>query len=432
MQILNWDQQTIKKIDRLSGYQVDKDLTRKVGKIVQDVKTQGDQALLRYTRQFDGIHLPLKRIKVTEGDINRAYEKIKFEFVPLLKQVKENVTAYYESELRESFSIEGKDGIHLGKQYRPIERVGIYIPGGTAPLVSTVYMTVIPAKVAGVKEIAIITPPHRDTGDIDPHILVVADLLNVKEIYRGGGAQAVAALAFGTKTIKKVDKIVGPGNQYVTEAKRQVFGFVDIDMVAGPSEVAILADQNAHPNYITCDLLAQAEHFGGISYLVTNSKKLAETIKNRVDTGFVILVKNMTEGCDVVNEIAPEHLEIITDDPEKLLPHINHAGAIFLGPYSPAVIGDYVAGPSHVLPTGGTARYYSPLSAASFIKSSQVIRYSKEALSKVRESVRKLTEIEGLVLHRIALESRFIEPITKENQERTDHAKAGESHPENK
>ncbi|MBI4395417.1 MAG: histidinol dehydrogenase [Candidatus Omnitrophica bacterium] len=406
--IIAWDKQAPKKIGRFYGYEVDKDLFKKVNRILQEVKTRGDQAIIRYTRNFDGIELPLKRLAVSEGDINRAYEKIHFEFVPLLKQIRDNVKTYYESELKESFSIKGKDGIYLGKQYRPIERVGVYIPGGTAPLVSTVYMTVIPAKVAGVKEISIATPPNHETGEIDPHILVVANLLGVKKIYRMGGAQAIAAFAFGTRTIQKVDKIVGPGNQYVTEAKRQVYGFVDIDMVAGPSEVAILADAEANSNYVTCDLLAQAEHFGGTSYLVTNSKKLAELIRKRVENCTVIVVKNLKEGCEAVNEIAPEHLEIMTQKPESLLKYITHAGAVFLGSYSPAVIGDYIAGPSHVLPTSGTARYFSPLSSASFVKGMQVISYTKDALSKVREAIRKLTEMEGLILHRISIESRFI------------------------
>ena len=421
MQIIHWDKQTLKRLNRTFGYEVDKDLFKKVNRILQEVKGRGDSALIRYTRDFDGINMPLKRLSVTQGDINRAYEKIRFDFVPLLKQIRDNVTTYYRAELKESFTIKGKDGISLGKQYRPLDRVGIYIPGGTAPLVSTVYMTVIPAAVAGVKEIIIATPPNHETGDIDPHILVVADLLGVKKIFRAGGAQAIAAFAFGTKTIPKVDKIVGPGNQYVTEAKRQVYGFVDVDMVAGPSEVAILCDAEADPNYVTCDLLAQAEHFGGTSYLITNSKKLAELIRRRVDSCMIILVKNLQEGCEAVNEIAPEHLEIITEDPEKWLKHVVHAGAIFLGPYSPAVIGDYIAGPSHVLPTSGTARYYSPLSAASFIKSSQVTSYTKEALSKVREPVRKLTEMEGLILHRISLEARFIDSTikTSEGKEKT-------------
>lgn len=409
MQVLLWDKQTQKKISRDFSHVFDKEVFRKVNRILTEVRERGDVALRRFTREFDGIDIPLKKLRVSEGDINRAFEKIEVQFVPILKKISDNVKEYYEKELKPSFEIRGQNGVYLSKRYEPIERVGIYIPGGTAPLVSTVYMSVIPAKVAGVKEIVLITPPNRDTGEIDPHILTVANLLGVNEIYRAGGAQAIAALAFGTRTIPKVHKIVGPGNQYVTEAKRQVYGFVDIDMVAGPSEVAILADSTANSDYVTCDLLAQAEHAGGTAYLVTHSKKLIESLRKRVDTGYIIQVKNLVEGCEVVNEIAPEHLEILTEDPHKVVKSIRHAGAIFLGPYSPAVVGDYIAGPSHVLPTGGTARYFSPLSASTFIKSSQIIEYSKEALLNDRLHVQKLTEMEGLVLHRISLEARFVE-----------------------
>ncbi len=407
MQVLNWDKQTQKRFQRDFNSHFDKNVFKKVNRILSEVRQRGDVALRRYTRQFDGIDLPLKRIKVDQGDINRAFEKIQVKFVPLLKQITENVKEYYEKELKPSFEVKGPDGIYLAKRYQPLERVGIYVPGGTAPLVSTVYMTVIPAKIAGVKEIVIATPPNRDTGDVDPHILAVASLLGVNEIYRVGGAQAIGALAFGTRTIPKVHKIVGPGNQYVAEAKRQVYGFVDIDMVAGPSEVAIIADASADADFVTCDLLAQAEHLGGVPYLVTPSKKLAETIRKRVDEGFIILVKSLAEACEVVNEIAPEHLEIMTEEPQKVLKDIKHAGAVFMGPYSPAVVGDYIAGPSHVLPTGGTARYFSPLSASTFVKSMQIIHYTREALQKSREHVQKLTEMEGLMLHRISLEARF-------------------------
>ncbi|MBP9865824.1 MAG: histidinol dehydrogenase [Candidatus Omnitrophica bacterium] len=409
MQVLNWDKQTQKKVKRDFAFHFDKEVFKKVNRILAEVRQFGDVAVRRYTRQFDGIDLPLKRMQVAQSDINRAFETINVEFVPILRQITENVKEYYERELKQSFEIAGKDGVKLGKRYQPLERVGLYIPGGTAPLVSTVYMTVIPAKVAGVKEIVIATPPNRTTGEIDPHILAVANLLGVNEIYRMGGAQAIGAMAFGTRTIRKVDKIAGPGNAYVAEAKRQVYGFADIDMVAGPSEVAIIADSTADADYVTCDLLAQAEHAGGIPYLITNSKRLIEAIRKRVDNGFIIQVKNMAEACDVVNDIAPEHLEILTQDPEKLVDSIKHAGAIFLGPYSPAVVGDYIAGPSHVLPTGGTARYFSPLSASSFIKSTQVISYTREALMNSREHVRQLTEMEGLYLHRISLEARFVE-----------------------
>lgn len=408
MQVLNWDKQTQKKIRRDYATFFDPAVFKKVSRILSEVRQSGDTALRRYTREFDGIDLPLKRLVVTQGDINRAFEKIQVQFVPLLKQITENVREYYEKELKKSFEISGPNGVHLGKRYEPLDRVGIYIPAGTAPLVSTVYMTVIPAKVAGVKQIAIATPPRRDTGDIDPHILAVANLLGVNEIYRVGGVQAIGGLAFGTKTIPKVDKIVGPGNAYVTEAKRQVYGFVDIDMVAGPSEVAILADATANPDFVTCDLLAQTEHHGGMGYLITNSKKLVDVMRQRVDAGMIIQVKSVAEGCEVANEIAAEHLEIMTENPEKVAESIRHAGAIFLGPYSPAVIGDYIAGPSHVLPTGGTARYFSPLSASTFIKSSQIIRYTPEALESAKEHVQKLTDMEGLFLHRISLEARLI------------------------
>lgn len=409
MQIIQWQKNIARKLCRENAPIFDKHLYRKVERILNEVRMRGDAALRRFTKEFDRIELPLKNIRVSEGDINRAFEKVRFSFVPLLKQISENVKKFYEAELHTSFELKGEDGTYLAKRYQPIERVGIYIPGGTAPLVSTVYMTVIPAKVAGVKEIVIVTPPNRETGEVDPHILVVANLLGVKEIYRVGGAQAIAALAFGTRTIPKVDKIVGPGNQYVTEAKRQVYGYCDIDMVAGPSEVAIIAAENANQDYITCDLLAQAEHFGGSAHLITNSRKLADAIHLRVDHGFVFLVKNMDEACEAADEIAPEHLEILTEAPERLAKKIKHAGAIFLGLYSPAVIGDYIAGPSHVLPTGGTARFFSPLGASSFLKGTQLIGYTKEALAGVRDHVKKLTELEGLMLHRIALEARFVD-----------------------
>jgi histidinol dehydrogenase len=417
MQVLNWDKQTQKKIRRDYATFFDPAIFKKVSRILSEVRQSGDTALRRYTREFDGIDLPLKRLVVTQGDINRAFEKIQVQFVPLLKQITENVREYYEKELKKSFEIAGPNGIHLGKRYEPLDRVGIYIPAGTAPLVSTVYMTVIPAKVAGVKQIAIATPPRRDTGDIDPHILAVANLLGVNEIYRVGGVQAIGGLAFGTKTIPKVDKIVGPGNAYVTEAKRQVYGFVDIDMVAGPSEVAILADATANPDFVTCDLLAQTEHHGGMGYLITNSKKLVDVMRQRVDSGIIVQVKSVAEGCEVANEIAAEHLEIMTENPEKVAQSIRHAGAIFLGPYSPTVIGDYIAGPSHVLPTGGTARYFSPLSASTFIKSSQIIRYTPEALESAKEHVQKLTDMEGLFLHRISLEARLIKKNAEPEKE---------------
>ena len=407
MQVINWDKQAQKKIRRDYASYFDTKIFKKVSRILAEVRQSGDRALRRYTREFDAVDLSLKRIAVTQSDINRAFEKIRVQFVPLLKKITENVRGYYEKELNRSFEVPGQHGVCLGKQYSAHERVGIYIPAGTAPLVSSVYMTVIPAKVAGVKQIIICTPPRRDMGDIDPHILAVANLLGVNEIYRVGGVQAIGAMAFGTKTISKVDKIVGPGNAYVTEAKRQVYGFVDIDMVAGPSEVAIIADQTANPDFVTCDLLAQTEHNGGIGYLISTSKKLTEIMRSRIDNGIIIQVKSLAEACEVANEIAAEHLEIMTEGSLEFFKSIRHAVAILVGPYSPAVIGDYYAGPSHVLPTGGTARYFSPLSASTFIKASQTIRYTPEALEASKEHVQKLTEMEGLYLHRISLEARL-------------------------
>lgn len=416
MPVIVWDKNSARKIEALCKHSFDPVLFKKVSKIVQEVAKKGDSALQRFTKEFDGVDISAKKVRVTQGDVNRAYEKIDVKLVPVLNHVIDNVRRYYKKELRKPYSIKTKEGAILGKIYSPLERVGIYVPGGQAPLVSTIYMTAVPAQVAGVKELVMVTPPNSETGHIDPHLLVVADLLGIKEIYKAGGAQAIAALAFGTKVIKKVDKIVGPGNQYVTEAKRQVYGYVDIDMTAGPSEVAIIADNSADTNLITCDLLSQAEHVGGIAFLITDAKEIADAVKKRVEDAYIILVKNMQEAVMVSDLIAPEHLEIMTRSPRSVMQSIKHAGAIFLGPYSPAVIGDYVAGPSHVLPTGGTARYFSPLSASDFIKSSQYIHYTKDALAKARDHVRRLTEIEGLVLHRLSVEARFPNPEKKEGK----------------
>lgn len=407
MQMIKWDKSSIKKLQKETQFHLDKDLYRKVQRIIWDVKEKGDLAIKKYTRDFDGLTISPKKFRVSESEINRAYEKVSYDFVPLIKYIQNGVQEYYDKDRVKDFLVKRTDGVTIGKQYRPLDRVGVYIPGGQAPLVSTVYMTVIPALMAGVKQIVLATPPNRDSGEIDPHILVVANLLGVKEIYRMGGAQAIAALAFGTRTIGRVDKIIGPGNPYVTEAKRQVYGFVDIDMVAGPSEICIIADASANPDFITCDLLAQTEHFGGVGYLITNSAKQIERVLKRVDTGYVIKVASMDEACEACNLIAPEHVEVMTKDPEACLAKIENAGAIFLGPNSPAVLGDYVAGPSHVLPTAGTARYFSPLSSMDFMKSSQIINFSEKALGDVRSFVRSITEMERMVLHRISLEARF-------------------------
>jgi histidinol dehydrogenase len=270
-------------------------------------------------------------------------------------------------------------------------------------------MTVLPAKLAGVKRIVLISPPDK-LGHINPHILVVADLLKVDEIYRVGGAQGIAALAYGTKTIPRVDKIVGPGNIYVSEAKRQVFGLVDIDMIAGPTELVIIANRHSDPKFITADLSAQAEHAKGLAILITNSKSLAYEVKSRLDgnNGYIILTKNLEQALEITNKIAPEHLEILIKNPQRLMKGIKNAGAIFLGPYSPTAVGDYVAGPSHVLPTGGTARFFSGLSVFDFVKSSHIISYSKKALEKIKEPLEKIATIEGLSKHLDSVKERFI------------------------
>jgi len=380
----------------------------KVKKILDDVRLLGDEALLKYTRKFDKVKLNLRQLKVSEIEISGAYQNISPNFVASLKVVIDNVNRFYRKQLKKSWRIKGAEGIILGENYTPLETVGVYIPAGTAPLVSTVYMTVLPAKLAGVKKIVLISPPDK-FGYINPHILVVADLLKVDEIYRVGGAQGIAALAYGTKTIPRVDKIVGPGNVYVSEAKRQVFGRVDIDMIAGPTELVIIANRFSDPKFIVADLRAQAEHAKGLAILITNSKSLAREVKSQLDTanGYIILTKNLEQACEIANKIAPEHLEILVQNPNRLVKSIKNAGAIFLGPYSPTAVGDYVAGPSHVLPTLGTARFFSGLCVTDFIKSNHIISYSKKALEKMREPLEKIAGIEGLTKHVDSVKARF-------------------------
>ncbi|MBM3243652.1 MAG: histidinol dehydrogenase [Candidatus Omnitrophica bacterium] len=406
------------KIIRATSKQVDKICNRsnlkkrrveeKVRRIIDDVRLYGDEALLKYTRKFDRVKLFPRQLKVSAIEISGAYQNISPNFVSTLKVIIENVNRFYRKALKKSWRIKDADGALLGENYNPLERVGIYIPAGTAPLVSTVYMTVLPAKIAGVKKISLISPPDKN-GYINPHILVVANLLKVDEIYRVGGAQGIAALAFGTKTIPAVDKIIGPGNVYVSEAKRQVFGQVDIDMIAGPTELVIIANRFSNPKFIIADLSAQAEHVKGLAVLITNSKALAQEVKLKLDgaDGFIILTKNLEEAVEISNRIAPEHLEILVNSPNRLLKRVRNAGAVFLGQYSPAAVGDYVAGPSHVLPTAGTARFFSGLSVSDFLKSTHVISYSKKALEKIKEPLEKVAAIEGLDRHLDSVRVRF-------------------------
>ena len=390
------------------GFSRNKRIEERVRKIIEDVRVGGDEALLRYTRKFDKVKLSLRQLKVSQIEISGAYQNISPNFVSSLKTVIENVNKFYRKSMRKSWRIKDAEGAVLGENYIPLDKVGVYIPAGTAPLVSTVYMTVLPANIAQVKRIVMVSPPDKN-GQINPHILVVADLLKVDEIYRAGGAQGIAALAFGTKTIPRVDKIVGPGNIYVSEAKRQVFGQVDIDMIAGPTELVILAGRSSDPRFVTADLRAQAEHSKGLAILITNSKSLAREVRSQSEDvdGYIILTKNLKQAVEIVNQIAPEHLEILVKNPQRLLKAIKNAGAIFLGPYSPAAVGDYVAGPSHVLPTHGTARFFSGLSVYDFLKNSHIISYSKKALEKAREPLEKIASIEGLSKHLDSVKVRF-------------------------
>jgi histidinol dehydrogenase len=380
----------------------------KVRKILNDVKINGDAAVVRYTKKFDGAQLEAKDIKVAESEISSSYQNITSDFIADLKQIVNNVTLFYKKQevKLKPCRVKNDEGILLTENILPIDSVGIYIPAGTAPLVSTVYMTVIPAKVAGVKRVVICTPPDK-SGNINPYILAVANLLKVNEIYKVGGAQAIAAMAFGTKHIPKVDKIIGPGNMFVTEAKRQLFGYVGIDMLAGPSELVVIANRSSNPEYVIADLEAQMEHLGGLSILVTNSKQLLKIVRERVAGGYGIYVKNMDEAVDVANRIAPEHLQILTNNPRSIAAKIRNAGAIFLGPYSPTALGDYGAGPSHVLPTLGTARFFSGICTSDFTKKSHVVSYSKKALEKIRLPIEKVALIEGLKKHSDSIHIRF-------------------------
>ena len=381
----------------------------KVRRILSDVKNYGDEAVLSYTRKFDKVKLTAKELKVTESEINEAYQNINPDFIVSLKIAIENVTRFYSNHARQPkrfCKTINEDGVILGTKTSPLDSVGIYIPSGTVPLPSTVYMTVLPARAAGVKNIVLVTPPNKFKS-VDPHILVVANLLKVSAVYKVGGAQSIGALAFGTKTLPRVDKIIGPGNAYVAEAKRQVFGYCDIDMIAGPSEVVILADDHTDPDFVAADLLAQSEHHMGTAILVTTSKRLARTIKKVPARGFVVVVKNLKQAVEVVNQIAPEHLQIMVRNHRRILKEVKNAGAIFIGAYTPTAVGDYIAGPSHVLPTNGTARFFSGISTSDFLKSSHVISYSKKALEKFRAPIEHIGNLEGLVKHVESIRVRF-------------------------
>ncbi len=398
------------------GEAATEEVAKAVKAVVERVRKEGDPAVLEYIEKFDRVSLTLKDICVSPDEIRDAYSRVEPTKVDALRLAARNIKAFHEKQKLSSWVSQEADGVILGQLARPIRSVGVYVPGGKACYPSSVLMNVIPAKVAGVEQLVMCSPVPG--GSLNPYILVAADIAGVAEIYKIGGAQAVAAMAYGTATVPKVDKIVGPGNIYVATAKRYVFGQVDIDMIAGPSEVLVIADDTAQPSFVAADLLSQAEHDELASaILVTPSRTLAEKVDAEIERqlanlvrkeiarkaidrfGAVVLVKDLREAAEVSNSIAPEHLELSVEKPFELLAQIRNAGAIFLGHFTPESVGDYVAGPNHVLPTGGTARFFSPLSTDSFMKKSSLIFYTKEGLDKVGEAVTQIADVEGLEAH---------------------------------
>lgn len=394
--------------------------------ILKTVQREGDTALLKYTRDFDKVEISEpEKMRVTDAEIQAAYDGTDPRLIAILEKAAERIRRYHEKQKQESWISFDEEGIILGQKVTPMERVGVYVPGGKAAYPSSVLMNVMPAQIAGVKEIIMVSPPGKN-GDIHPSILAAAKVAGVNQIYRVGGAQAVAALAYGTETIPKVDKIVGPGNIYVALAKKEVYGHVDIDMIAGPSEVLVIADKSAKPSYIAADLMSQAEHDPmASSILITDSDEIISgvlqeleeqieklTLKDTIcsslkDYGACILVDSMEEAINLSNAIAPEHLELAIENPMDRLGQIKHAGAIFLGHYSPEPVGDYMAGPNHVLPTSGTARFFSPLGVEDFVKKSSILSFGKDALRQIYEDVADFAKMEGLTAHANAMEVRF-------------------------
>lgn len=394
-----------------------------VSGVIENVKQNGDKALFEYCERFDGAKLSC--LEVSKEEIDAAYENEDKDFLATIELAKNNIHKFHSHQVRNNFVINDADGVILGQKITPIERVGIYVPGGTARYPSSVLMNAVPAKIAGVSEIVMVTPPDKD-GTIPSYILAAAKIAGVDRVFKLGGAQAVAALALGTESVPKVDKIVGPGNIFVATAKRKLYGLVDIDMIAGPSEILVLADGSCNPVYVAADLLSQAEHDKlATAVLITDSPSLAERVSAELekqipklpradiarasidDNGKIIIVKNMKQAVEISNIIAPEHLEVCVDDPFELLNLIKNAGSIFLGKNVPESLGDYLAGPNHTLPTSGTARFSSPLSVDDFIKKSSFIYYTGDALEKVKDDVVRFAEREGLSAHARAVSKRF-------------------------
>ena len=386
-----------------------------VAEIIEKVKKNGDQALLEYCEKFD--KAKLTALAVSEAEMEEALAQVEPEFLEILEKAAANIRKFHQKQVRNSFIINDTDGVVIGQKIIPVDRAGLYVPGGTAAYPSTVLMDSIPAKIAGCKEVVITTPPNAE-GKVNPVILAAAKVAGVDKIFKVGGAQAIAALAFGTESIPKVDKIVGPGNAFVAEAKKQVFGKVSIDMIAGPSEILIIADGNTNPRYAAADLLSQAEHDKMASaVLVTDSEELALAVQEELEkqipmleraeiarasidnNGKIIVAQNLKQAIDISNEIAPEHLELCVDNPFDYLDSIRHAGSIFMGRNCPEALGDYFAGPNHTLPTSGTARFSSPLGVDDFIKKTQYTYYTKDALKRVAKDVEYFANAEGLTAH---------------------------------
>ncbi len=394
-----------------------------VRRIIDDVRRNGDRALRRLTKKFDGA----KIADFSIGPVERAAARrgLTPEIEKAFRRVADNIRRFNAPAMSSSWAADRGDGLLWGERVAPLDTVGVYVPGGTAPLVSSVFMGVVPARMAGVRRIVVATPPASD-GTVNPFILAAADYCGAGEIYRVGGAQAVAALAFGTESLPRVDKIVGPGNIWVTLAKKEVFGRVDIDLPAGPSEIAILADSSCDPDLAAADLLAQVEHGpGGRAFLITTSRRLIEAVRKRLrsfasgaaggpaaaaelkDSVFLVFVSGLKAGAELINRIAPEHLEIITSRPKSVLPGIKNAGAIFLGRFSPVAAGDFAAGPSHVLPTGGGARFFSPLSVNDFLKKSSLIAYNRRSLANDLNAIETMARLEGLEAHLLSARLRL-------------------------
>ena len=399
-----------------------------VSEIIADVRKNGDSALLAYARKFDKAELDA--LEVTAEEIDEAFAAVDPEFLEILREAAKNIRAFHEKQVRQSFIINENQGVVTGQKITPIDRVGLYVPGGTAAYPSTVLMDSIPAKIAGCRVIEIVTPPMQN-GKVNPVILAAAKIAGVDRIYKVGGAQAIAALAYGTETVGAVDKIVGPGNAYVAEAKKQVFGKVSIDMIAGPSEILVVADRTANPRFVAADLLSQAEHDRMASaVLVTDTRAMAEAVSAELErqipllprreiarasidnNGKIIVAENnLSLAIEIANEIAPEHLELCVDAPFDYLDQIRHAGSIFMGKYCPEALGDYFAGPNHTLPTSGTAKFSSPLSVDDFVKKSQFTYYTKDALKQVADKVAYFAGKEGLDAHARSATVRFEENV---------------------